>query len=138
MELTGLVASGSSYLERSSRPLADQTCVYNITTHIAESLVVASITECKAPHKLPLGYIYEGLEDMELEEAICCKDIDPPQQHARWFSTVAINQAFSYFVYEYGCVCTGEASVFLRISDDPETVYYLLSVPKGDVGESTG
>ncbi|EMD62744.1 hypothetical protein COCSADRAFT_28210 [Bipolaris sorokiniana ND90Pr] len=99
MELTGLVASGSSYLERSSRPLADQTCVYNITTHIAESLVVASITECKAPHKLPLGYIYEGLEDMELEEAICCKDIDPPQQHARWFSTVAINQAFSYFVY---------------------------------------
>src|SRR5439155_1718516 len=52
-----------------------------------------------------------------------------------------ITQAFSYMVkigVEYGCVCTGEAFVFLRVPDDPRTAYYFLSVPKGDVGGTTG
>ncbi|ELR04297.1 hypothetical protein GMDG_09027 [Pseudogymnoascus destructans 20631-21] len=50
-------------------------------------------------------------------------------------------QRFSYMVkagVEYGEIYTGEATIFLRIPDDPLTVYYSLSVPKGDVGVSTG
>ena len=38
---------------------------------------------------------------------------------------------------EYGCICTGEAFIFLRVPHNPKTVYYFLSVPKGDVGETT-
>ena len=39
---------------------------------------------------------------------------------------------------EYGEIYTGEATIFLRVPDDPSTVYYPLSVPKGDVGSQTG
>ena len=51
-----------------------------------------------------------------------------------------ITQGFSYMVragVEYGEIYTGEATIFLRIPDDPSTVYYALSVPKGDVGPRT-
>ena len=52
-----------------------------------------------------------------------------------------ITQAYSYMIQvgmEYGCVCTGEANIFLHISHNPTTVYYFLSVAKGDVGDTTG
>ncbi|OQE15822.1 hypothetical protein PENFLA_c030G10051 [Penicillium flavigenum] len=40
---------------------------------------------------------------------------------------------------EFGYVCTGEAFIFLRVpGDDPSTVYYYLSAPKEDVGDTTG
>jgi hypothetical protein len=39
---------------------------------------------------------------------------------------------------EYGEIYTGEATIFLHVPDDPSTVYYALSVPKGDVGSTTG
>ncbi|KAH8704296.1 hypothetical protein GQ44DRAFT_743757 [Phaeosphaeriaceae sp. PMI808] len=126
---------------RSSRPRADQFCVYNTSTQNTENRIAAFIMEYKAPHKLPLGYIYEGLEDMELEDVIRCRETDTPQDRFRRLIAAVITQAFSYMVrigVEYGCVCTGEAFVFLRVLDDPRTVYYFLSVPKGDVGGTTG
>jgi hypothetical protein len=52
-----------------------------------------------------------------------------------------ISQGYSYMVragLEYGEVYNGEATIFLRIPDDPSTVYYSLSAPKEDVGPSTG
>ncbi|KAH8708410.1 hypothetical protein GQ44DRAFT_628179 [Phaeosphaeriaceae sp. PMI808] len=126
---------------RSSRPRADQFCVYNTSTQNTGNRIAAFIMEYKAPHKLPLGYIYEGLEDMELEDVIRCRETDTPQDRFRRLIAAVITQAFSYMVrigVEYGCVCTGEAFVFLRVLDDPRTVYYFLSVPKGDVGGTTG
>ena len=39
---------------------------------------------------------------------------------------------------EYRCVRNGEACIFLRVPEDPWEVCYFLSVPKGDVGDSTG
>ncbi|KAA8617300.1 hypothetical protein PtrV1_10601 [Pyrenophora tritici-repentis] len=126
---------------RSSRPRADQFCVYNTSTKNTETRVAAFITEYKPPHKLPLGYINEGLGDMELEEVILCCETDTPRDHFRRLMAAVITQAFSYMVklgVEYGCVCTGEAFVFLRIPDDPRTAQYFLSVPKGDVGDTTG
>ena len=34
-------------------------------------------------------------------------------------------------------VCIGEAFIFLRVPKDLMTVYYFLSVLKGDVGDTT-
>ncbi|RYN62676.1 hypothetical protein AA0117_g12905 [Alternaria alternata] len=126
----------------SSRPRADQFCVYNTgTTRSAQDRVAAFILEYKAPHKLPLGYIYEGLGEMELDEVVQCHDDETLRDRFRRLVAAVITQAFSYMVrigVEYGCVCTGEAYIFLRVGDDPRTVHYFLSVPKGDVGETTG
>ncbi|RYN85803.1 hypothetical protein AA0119_g13112, partial [Alternaria tenuissima] len=122
----------------SSRPRADQFCVYNTgTTRSAQDRVAAFILEYKAPHKLPLGYIYEGLGEMELDEVVQCHDDETLRDRFRRLVAAVITQAFSYMVrigVEYGCVCTGEAYIFLRVGDDPRTVHYFLSVPKGDVG----
>ncbi|KAF1970566.1 hypothetical protein BU23DRAFT_582080 [Bimuria novae-zelandiae CBS 107.79] len=126
---------------RSSRPRADQFCVYNTSIQNRETRVAAYITEYKPPHKLPLGCIYEGLEDMKLDEVAQCRETDTPRDRFRRLMAAVITQAFSYMVklgVEYGCVCTGEAFVFLRVPDDPRTVHYFLSVPKGDVGGATG
>ncbi|KAF2462948.1 uncharacterized protein BDR25DRAFT_338082 [Lindgomyces ingoldianus] len=135
------VAAQRSETARSSRPRADQFCVYNTSTQNQENRIPAFIMEYKAPHKLPLSYICEGLEDMELAEVIRCGEVDAPKDRFRRLVAAVITQAFSYMVrigVEFGCVCTGEAFVFLRVPDDPRTVYYFLSVPKGDVGATTG
>ncbi|PSN58807.1 hypothetical protein BS50DRAFT_345102 [Corynespora cassiicola Philippines] len=135
------VAAPRARTARSSRPRADQFCVYNTSIQNRETRVAAYITEYKPPHKLPLGCIYEGLEDMELEEVVQCRETDTPRDRFRRLIAAVITQAFSYMVklgVEYGCVCTGEAFVFLRVPDDPRTVHYFLSVPKGDVGGATG
>ncbi|OCL04452.1 hypothetical protein AOQ84DRAFT_225949 [Glonium stellatum] len=93
-----------------------------------ENRIAAFIIEHKASHKLSLGYIYEGLNDMELKDF-------------RQLIAAVIMQAFSYMVkigLEYGCVCTGKAIIFLWVPDNPRAVRYFLSVPKGDVGGNTG
>ncbi|RMZ87183.1 hypothetical protein DV736_g5591, partial [Chaetothyriales sp. CBS 134916] len=141
MDPKELVAATRAETARSSRPRADQFCVYNASTQNTENRIPAFITEYKAPHKLPLGYIYEGLDDMELDEVIRCRETDTAGERFRRLMAAVITQAFSYMVkigLEYGCVCTGEAFVFLRVPDDPRTVHYFLSVPKGDVGATTG
>ena len=78
---------------------------------------------------------------MELDEMVQCYETDTPRDRFRRLIAAVIIQAFSYIVkleVEYSCVCTGEAFVFLRVPDDPRTVHYFLSVPKGDVGGATG
>jgi len=142
-EPTEPVAVTAARAARSTHPRADQFCVYNTSdgAQDTEHRVAAFVAEYKAPHKLPLGIIYEGLGDMELEEVVHCRETDGLQDHFRRLVAAAITQAFSYMVragLEYGYVCTGEAFIFLRVPDDPRTVYYFLSVPKGDVGETTG
>ena len=122
-------------------PRADQFCIYNTGTTDADNRVAAFIIEYKAPHKLPLGFIYEGLEDMDLKNVVIRREGESLKDRFRRLIAAVITQAFSYMIsagLEYGCVCTGEASIFLRIPKDPTTVYYFLSVPKGDVGVTTG
>ncbi|KAK7177357.1 hypothetical protein PSPO01_16598, partial [Paraphaeosphaeria sporulosa] len=120
----------------------DQFCVYNTgTTRNAQKSIAAFILEFKAPHKLPLGHIYEGLGEMALEEVVQCHEDETLRDRFRRLVAAVITQAFSYMIsigVEYGCVCTGEAYIFLRVGDDPRTVHYFLSVPKGDVGATTG
>ncbi|KAF2021930.1 hypothetical protein BU24DRAFT_337592 [Aaosphaeria arxii CBS 175.79] len=119
------------------RPRPDQICVYNIQHR---KRTAAFVMEYKAPHKLPLNFMYDGFYDMDLKDVIQCETNIPKDRFSRVVAAV-ITQAFSYMVrmgVEFGCVSTGEAMIFLRVPEDPRTVYYYLSVPKGDVGETTG
>ena len=105
------------------------------------SRVAALVIEYKAPHKLPVSVISEGLQDMDLDEVVISRDPESLQDPSRRLIAAVITQTFSYMVragLEYGYVCTGEAFIFLHGSDDPTTVEYYLSVPNQDVGLTTG
>lgn len=100
---------------------------------------MAALTiEYKAPHK---STIYEGLVEMNLDEVVEEGENESVAIRCRRLVATVSTQGFSYMVkasLEYGEIYTGEATIFLRIPDDPSTVCYSLSVPKGDVGASTG
>ncbi|OAX79238.1 hypothetical protein ACJ72_06443 [Emergomyces africanus] len=92
---------------RSSRPLADQFCVYNASPGEA---IPALIVKYNAPHKLT-------------------KDIVETGQVARWRIATCISQTFSYMIHaglEYGYVCTGT-----NVCISPETTDW-ASGPDGD------
>ncbi|KAM5430633.1 hypothetical protein McanMca71_005459 [Microsporum canis] len=123
---------------RSSRPRADQFCVYNAGR---EGNIPAFIIEYKAPHKLTLDTVDAGLKDMEVDDVVLYNEDDGPEKLARRRVAAVISQAFSYMIQgelEFGYICTGETFIFLRVpSDDPTTVYYYLSIPNKDVEEAT-
>jgi tRNA A-37 threonylcarbamoyl transferase component Bud32 len=53
--------------------------------------------------------------------------------------TAIITQIFSYMIQmglQYGFVSTGETYIFLKIADDPSTVYYYLSIPDQDMEQA--
>ncbi|KAJ6149209.1 hypothetical protein N7471_000408 [Penicillium samsonianum] len=118
---------------------ADQFCVNNKGP---EEKVPAFIVEYKAPHKLTLAHIKAGLFDMELDQVVRYQEAEKPEDTCRRVVAAVITQAFAYMInggLEYGYVCTGEAFIFLPVPhDDPSTVYYYLSVPREDVGDTTG
>lgn len=124
---------------RSPRPRADQFCVYN---NGPDEKIPAFIVEYKVPHKVSLAHIKAGLQEMNLDEVLRFQEKEPPEDICRRTIAAVITQAFSYMIQgglEYGYVCTGEAFIFLRVPpEDPETVYYYLSVPEEDVGPTTG
>ncbi|GLA67404.1 hypothetical protein AtubIFM54640_010722 [Aspergillus tubingensis] len=124
---------------RTSRPRADQFCVYNKGP---EEKVPAFIVEYKAPHKVSLAHIRAGLQDMDLDEVLHVQGEETPEDICRRIVAAIITQTFSYMILcgvEFGLACTGEAYIYLRVLDhDPSTVYYYLSVPKEDVGLATG
>lgn len=135
--------SAADFAAAAARPRADQFCVYNTSDDVKETELrtAAFIVEYKPPHKLTLGRIYEGLEDMELKDVIKRNKQEDSKATLRRLVAAVITQAYSYMVklgLEYGYVCTGQAFIFLRIPDDPTTVYYFLSVPNGDVKATTG
>ncbi|KAJ5230961.1 hypothetical protein N7489_011669 [Penicillium chrysogenum] len=128
---------------RSSRPRADQFCVYNIPSQSSESIhrVAAYIKEYKSPHKVTLGHIYEGLEDMDIDEVVEQQDDETPKIRFRRAIAGLLVQPHDYMIRagtEMGVLSTGEADIYLRIGEDPGTLLYHLSVPKGDVGDFTG
>lgn len=77
---------------RSSRPRADQFCVYNTGE---ESRTAAFVIEYKAPNKIPLDYIYEGLEDMDLDDVVACREGESPRDRFRRLVAAIITQAVS-------------------------------------------
>ncbi|OAA42190.1 Protein kinase-like domain protein [Metarhizium rileyi] len=125
--------------QRPARPKADQFCVYNKGSY---ERIPAFVVEYKAPHKLSLSHIKAGLMDMNLDNIVRIQENETSEIICRRVIAAVITQAYSYMAsggIEFGYVCTGEAFIYLHIKcDEPECVYYYLSVPKEDVGESTG
>ncbi|KAM3497832.1 hypothetical protein MY10362_008828 [Beauveria mimosiformis] len=130
---------GPSTEEKLARPKADQFCVYNKG---ADGRIPAFIVEYKAPHKLSLAHIRAGLQDMALDEVVRLQEHEAPEVTCRRVIAAVITQVYSYMInggIEYGYVCTGEAFIYIHVrEDEANTAYYFLSVPKEDVGESTG
>ena len=129
--------------EEYTRIRADQFCVYNVSSKTNEMSqdTAAFIIQYQAPYQLSLSHIYNGLDDMDLEEVLRRREVESSRDVGRRLLAATITQAFSYMIaagLEYGYVCTGEAFIFLRVPDDPKTVYYYLSVPMDDVGKTTG
>ncbi|THC88428.1 hypothetical protein EYZ11_012121 [Aspergillus tanneri] len=79
---------------------------------------------------------------MDLDEVLRLQKEESPEDICRRVVAAVITQTFSYMIHgglEYGYACTGEAFIFLRVLyDNPSTVYYYLSVPEEDVGQTTG
>jgi hypothetical protein len=131
-------AATSTCTTGSSRPCADQFCIYNIsgTDSETEHQVPALTIEYKAPYKLILGYIYEGLGEIEVDKVVEVGDNKSLEIRYCRLVAAVITQGYLYIVgarVEYREIYTREATIFLRVPDDPSTVYYTLSVLKGDV-----
>uniref|UniRef100_A0A093URP4 Putative cell division control protein 7 like 2 n=1 Tax=Talaromyces marneffei PM1 TaxID=1077442 RepID=A0A093URP4_TALMA len=125
---------------RPPRPRADQFCVYNWGPDKREP---AFVMENKAPHKFSLAHIKAGLQDMDLDQIVRYQKDESPEDICRRVVAAVITQP-AHYMYEigckYGCISTGEAYIFLQIpyEEDPSIVRYYLSVPKEDVGDTTG
>ena len=134
--------SQESGKQKQPRPRADQFCVYNVHNRKPKESLPAFIVEYKPPHKLTLAHIMAGLSDMEVDQVVRYQKDETPEDICRRVVAAVITQAFSYMItagLEFGYACTGEAFIFLRVPrDDPFTVYYYLSVPREDVGDTTG
>lgn len=114
---------------------ADQFCIYRMSDG-GEAMPKLAI-EYKAPHKLSVDDVVTGLSSPILPERdVINQDGEGFAYHARRLAAAVVTQLFSYMVgkgLQYGYVCTGQAFVFLHISDDPSTVYYSVCIPKLDV-----
>ena len=120
---------------------ADQFCVYNSVAGNSRQRVPVFVAEYKPPHKLNAEQIKAGLQDMDLEDVTRATRKNNASIRYRRLVAAVITQAFSYMIYtgvEYGLVSTGMALIFLRVSEDPTTVEYFLSLPREDVGLETG
>ncbi|KAJ5941697.1 hypothetical protein N7516_001865 [Penicillium verrucosum] len=125
------------------RPRADQFCVYNIPSQSSELIhsIAAYVKEYKSPHKVTLGHIYKGLEDMDLDKVVEKKEHETLKDRCHRAIAALLVQPYDYMIRagtEMGVLSTGEADIYLRLGEDPRTLLYYLSVPKGDVGEFTG
>ncbi|KAF3029186.1 hypothetical protein E8E15_001671 [Penicillium rubens] len=114
---------------------------HHLQERIRFQIRLSYIKEYKSPHKVTLGHIYEGLEDMDIDKVVEQKEDETPK--VRFHRAIAglLVQPYDYMIRagtEMGVLSTGEADVYLRIGEDPGTLLYHLSVPKGDVGDFTG
>ena len=95
-EVIGSVPRGKTL----RHPRADQFCVYNTSSEAADAeyRLAAYIIEYKAPHKLSLGRIHEGLQDMDLDDVIVQHDAETSRDCSRRLVAAAITRTFSYMI----------------------------------------
>lgn len=129
----GLAIRGTSGQQpRNTR--ADQFCVLWREDGSVRPLIAI---EYKAPHKLTIEEICTGLQsEIQPERDVIGQDEGNSfVLLCRRLLAAVITQLFSYMIdkcVRYGYVCTGEAYIFLRIPDDPTTVYFSVNIPKKD------
>ena len=117
---------------------ADQFCIYQVD---GCRDVPAVAIEYKAPHKLTREEVLAGLVgEIRPAEDVINKDGEGFEFLSRRLLAAVITQCFSYMIERgmlFGYVFTGEVFVFLRIFDDPTTVYYYVCIPDTDVCEDS-
>lgn len=137
-----------SYPQSSSTPTtihADQYCVYK-DHNVQRQLML--IVEYKPPHKYSLESLQAGFREMNIKEKVVDRFRIPDkkayeyfQWRADYISASVAAQTFHYMIengLEYGYITTGETFVFLRVkSNDPQTLYYHVSVPKIEVNNES-
>ena len=136
-----------------SRP--DQFCVYG---HHGETQKLLFFVEYKPPHKLSVGNLRAGLRDMDVGAEVINRPTIPSyvekpegemtaddeyarqeklQYNADKLIGAIATQVFDSMIdygLEYSYLTTGEAVVFFQVrEDDPETLYYHLSIPGEEV-----
>jgi len=106
---------------------ADQFCIYH---RKSQADIPTLAIEYKPPHKLSRDDIVTGLREIKPDRDVIGKEVDDYSFHSMHLMAAVITQLFSYMIrvgVQYGYICTGEAFVFIKIADDPSTVYYYLS-----------
>ncbi|KAL9117546.1 MAG: hypothetical protein Q9187_005917, partial [Circinaria calcarea] len=120
---------------------ADQICVYKEADGTRS---LCMIVEYKPAHKLSVFNLRAGLLRADegsiniLEEVIHRITIptDPGDKfvyHSEWLTAAALTQTYAYMIengLEYSKLATGEADVFLQVTEnEPHTLYYHLAEP---------
>ncbi|KAG8527295.1 uncharacterized protein KY384_008039 [Bacidia gigantensis] len=114
---------------------ADQICIVGNTP--------AFIIEYKAPHKLTIPTLHDGLRDMDpLAEVVNrVEKRESVVDHAELLVAAVMTQTFDYMVnsrLQHGYICTGQTFVFLYIAgNDPTTLYYYPCIPVDDLQAGT-
>ncbi|KAI4122906.1 MAG: hypothetical protein LQ338_005558 [Usnochroma carphineum] len=119
---------------------ADQICV-KVLDDDNESTV--AVVEFKAPHKATKELLTAGLQPLDIKRDVLDREGGNEtgaakfQRSAEKFVAMIITQTYSYMVrggVRYGCIITGQATVFLLIpEDDPLTVYFYHADPFEEV-----
>lgn len=122
----------------------DKFCIYNEGSN---QKIPACIVMLKEPFTLPLRTIKSTLYNMNIEDVLLWTPLEPDTPDTpgeikdRRLMAAVIIQAFSSMIKSgvgYAYVFTGEAIIFLHVGRDPTKIFYYLSIPGEDVGETTG
>ena len=100
--------------------------------------------EEKAPSKLTLDMIRIALEnDSTNSDLASLADRNNESKDPKFVAmnrAAAMTQPYEYTLLgglDYGCLVTGEATVYLRIKwDEPDTLYYKVSIPSVEAGQT--
>lgn len=126
------ISEETSRRRRNTR--ADQLCIYRRTLDGAAIPVVA--IGYKAPHKLTREEVSVGLGlDIWPERDVIDKNEEDFTHLCRYLMVAVVTQLFSYVIdkgIKLGCVCTGEAFVFMQIPTDPTRVYCSVNITNRD------
>ncbi|KAL7816065.1 hypothetical protein V8C44DRAFT_323855 [Trichoderma aethiopicum] len=115
----------------------NRSCVYRHKEDHGTKTPIFAIVH-QLPHRLQLDEIKCGLaSEIRPERDVIDKEGDSYAFASRTLVAATVTQLYSYMIskdIQYGCVCTGEAFIFCRISeDDPCTMYCTPCVPEREV-----
>jgi len=126
-----------------SRTNSDQICSRIEGEGRPRSLLF--IAEYKPPHKLPVGSLQRGFQELDVKKHCNQSEIPPEEEemaiyYAKNIALAVAVQTFHYMIeqgLEYGYISTGEALVFLHVNwEDPTTLYFHLAVPREEAGSA--
>ncbi|KAL8661193.1 MAG: hypothetical protein Q9202_005795 [Teloschistes flavicans] len=144
-------ASGPQTPDRSRKPPkiinADR---FAVSSGVGADTRLVTVAELKAPHKLSMNILDLALEraesidlgEMVEELTVYTEDPDKSIQEARRLFAIVATQTYDYMLDGrclYGCIATGEATVFLKIDEHrSQVLYYHLARPSQEVAGGSG